>query len=149
MNIDQCLQKLKCGPYSSLEEIKASYKRLSKELHPDLHPELGNKPFVELTEAYNFLVAYYKPKAKPIDKIDTARKYFFIFDDHTKTEYDVEIDEKTIDENISLYIMIQDKEFRVVLPKGLVLPAKLKITNVFTRAFDLNVRTKERKPAGR
>lgn len=43
--------------FSSLEEVKKSYKKLSLELHPDKNQHISTSKFIEVTNAYKFIMS--------------------------------------------------------------------------------------------
>jgi DnaJ-class molecular chaperone len=56
---------LEVGRDASADQIKRSYRRLAKELHPDLHPNdpIGTRRFKDITAAYDILSDESKRKA--------------------------------------------------------------------------------------
>lgn len=67
MNLADCYRLLGLASGASFAEIKASYRHLARQYHPDANP--GNRQaqdkFIELTEAYKFLLSV-------INKMETA-----------------------------------------------------------------------------
>lgn len=62
MDIADCYRLLELKSGASFAEIKASYRRLARQYHPDINP--GDQPkdkFIALTEAYKFLVSVVQP----------------------------------------------------------------------------------------
>lgn len=56
MELLDCYHLLGLTPQASLAEVKASYRRLARRLHPDLNPGLPHDPFVRLHQAYQVLL---------------------------------------------------------------------------------------------
>jgi len=58
MDIADCYRLLKLNPEASFAEIKASYRRLAQQYHPDLNPgdKQAEERFTALTQAYKILV---------------------------------------------------------------------------------------------
>ncbi|MEB3356964.1 MAG: J domain-containing protein [Synechococcales bacterium] len=57
MNLANCYQLLGLSAGASFEEIKASYRRLARQYHPDVNPEQhAQEKFIQLTEAYQALL---------------------------------------------------------------------------------------------
>lgn len=58
MNIADCYRVLGLRTGATYEEIKASYRRLARQLHPDLNPgdQRAQERFIQVTEAYRFLL---------------------------------------------------------------------------------------------
>ncbi len=54
--INRYLEILQLYPGASEEEVKAAYRKLAKKYHPDVYPEEGAKHFIEISEAYHFLL---------------------------------------------------------------------------------------------
>ena len=59
MNFADCYSLLGLTSGASTAQIKASYRRLARQYHPDVNPddELASEKFIKLTEAYNILLA--------------------------------------------------------------------------------------------
>ena len=57
MDLGDCYRLLGLRTGASFADIKASYRRLAHQYHPDLHPndEKSKEKFIALTEAYKFL----------------------------------------------------------------------------------------------
>ncbi|HLO51303.1 MAG TPA: J domain-containing protein [Kamptonema sp.] len=53
---------------SSLSQVKASYRRLAREYHPDVNPgdEAAKNKFIAITEAYKFLLDVAPPDVKEV-----------------------------------------------------------------------------------
>jgi tetratricopeptide (TPR) repeat protein len=63
MNIADCYRLLGLQKGASYEDIKASYRRLARRLHPDVNPtdEQTQARFIQVTEAYKFLLTVVSP----------------------------------------------------------------------------------------
>ncbi len=63
MNLADCYRLLGLKYGASTAEVKASYRRLARQYHPDVNLEdkLAQEKFIELTEAYKFLLSVVKP----------------------------------------------------------------------------------------
>ena len=63
MNVTNCYQVLGLQEGASFREIKASYRRLARRYHPDVNSSDGQArdKFIELTEAYKFLLSVVPP----------------------------------------------------------------------------------------
>lgn len=59
MDILDCYQLLELQPEASIDQIKASYRRLARRYHPDANPndQAAKNKFIALTEAYNKILA--------------------------------------------------------------------------------------------
>jgi curved DNA-binding protein CbpA len=60
MNVSDCYRLLGLRTGASFEEVKAAYRRLARQYHPDVNPggtEIAQDKFIQLTEAYKFLAA--------------------------------------------------------------------------------------------
>ncbi|HEY9647622.1 MAG TPA: J domain-containing protein [Chroococcidiopsis sp.] len=59
MNLADCYRLLGLRTGASYDEIKASYRRLAREYHPDVNPDnqsQSQEKFIQLTEAYKYLL---------------------------------------------------------------------------------------------
>jgi hypothetical protein len=71
MTIAECYRLLQLSPQASLAEVKASYRRLARQYHPDVNASdrQAQEKFIQVTEAYKQLVkivpARVVPKASP------------------------------------------------------------------------------------
>ena len=80
MDIAHCYRLLGLEPGASFAEIKASYRRLARQYHPDINhaDQRAKDKFIALTEAYNLLVSVVHPapltesKSKPPEPQDTG-----------------------------------------------------------------------------
>lgn len=63
MNIADCYRLLGLRTGASYEDIKASYRRLARQLHPDVNPgdQRAKERFIKVTEAYRFLLTIVEP----------------------------------------------------------------------------------------
>jgi tetratricopeptide (TPR) repeat protein len=63
MNLADCYRLLGLMYGASTAEVKASYRRLARRYHPDVNSgdKLAQEKFIELTEAYKFLLSVIKP----------------------------------------------------------------------------------------
>lgn len=59
MNLAECYRVLGLKAGASFEQIKASYRRLARQYHPDVNPgdHRAKEKFIEVTAAYKFLLA--------------------------------------------------------------------------------------------
>jgi hypothetical protein len=79
MTLESCYQILEISANASIDEIKRSYRAKAFLLHPDknTHPD-ASQQFVELTEAYEFIISYrsntYKRYVSPFEQYDKAVK---------------------------------------------------------------------------
>ena len=66
MNLADCYRILGLRSGASFTEIKASYRRLARQYHPDMNPDdqRAKDRFITLTEAYRFLASVVKPTAE-------------------------------------------------------------------------------------
>ncbi|MEQ9671070.1 J domain-containing protein [Coleofasciculus sp. G2-EDA-02] len=65
MNLADCYRLLGLSDGASRSEIKASYRRLARQCHPDVNvgDQLAQTKFIELTQAYKLLLNVVKPLA--------------------------------------------------------------------------------------
>jgi tetratricopeptide (TPR) repeat protein len=59
MDITECYRILQLTSTASLEDVKASYRRLARSLHPDVNPDnvQAHEQFIRVTKAYKKLIA--------------------------------------------------------------------------------------------
>lgn len=70
MNLADCYRLLGLRTGASYDEIKASYRRLARQYHPDVNPDnpqQAKEKFIQLSEAYRLLMEAVQP-AKPADE---------------------------------------------------------------------------------
>ncbi|HEY9621086.1 MAG TPA: J domain-containing protein [Crinalium sp.] len=68
MNLADCYRLLGLRTGASYEDIKASYRRLARQYHPDVNPDnpkQAQEKFIQLSEAYRMLTEAIQPSAKP------------------------------------------------------------------------------------
>jgi tetratricopeptide (TPR) repeat protein len=63
MNIADCYRLLGLRTGASYEDIKAAYRRLARQLHPDINPgdQQSQEKFIQVNEAYRFLLSVVSP----------------------------------------------------------------------------------------
>lgn len=64
MNLGDCYRLLGLRTGASCDEIKASYRRLARQYHPDVNPgnqQQAKEKFIQLTDAYKFLMSQVPP----------------------------------------------------------------------------------------
>lgn len=63
MNTADCYRLLGLRTGASYEEVKASYRRLARQLHPDVNPgnQQAKEQFIRVSEAYRFLLSVVSP----------------------------------------------------------------------------------------
>ncbi len=63
MNIADCYRLLGLRTGASYEDVKTSYRRLARQLHPDVNPgnQQANEQFIRVSEAYRFLLTVVNP----------------------------------------------------------------------------------------
>jgi tetratricopeptide (TPR) repeat protein len=72
MNIADCYRLLGLRTGASHEDIKAAYRRLARQLHPDVNPgdQRAKERFINVTEAYRFLLTLVEPA--PVEPASTS-----------------------------------------------------------------------------
>lgn len=67
MNIAYCYKQLGLNSGASLAEVKANYRKLARQYHPDVNPSDGQarEKFIAVTEAYKLLVAVAPRETQP------------------------------------------------------------------------------------
>jgi curved DNA-binding protein CbpA len=66
MNLADCYRLLGLRTGASYEDIKASYRRLARQCHPDVNPDnpqQAKEKFIQLTEAYKLLTSIVPPSS--------------------------------------------------------------------------------------
>jgi tetratricopeptide (TPR) repeat protein len=67
MNLADCYRLLGLRTGASYEDIKASYRRLARQYHPDVNPDnpkQAQEKFIQLTEAYRMLTEAIQPSSQ-------------------------------------------------------------------------------------
>lgn len=75
MNLADCYRLLGLSDGASRSEIKASYRRLARQCHPDVNvgDQLAQTKFIELTQAYKLLLNVVKPLGTTHSAEDSQR----------------------------------------------------------------------------
>lgn len=112
------------------DDIKSAYRTFAKKYHPDINKSAPPSLFVEATKAYNWLLGNHIPVVvKP--KVVLPEKHKNYYKIISKTEKTVSVDlhdDKTeLEEVTAIYFIEGYNEFRVVLPKGMKLPTKIRV----------------------
>jgi len=74
MDIADCYQLLGLNSEASFAEIKASYRRLARQYHPDINPtdQKAQEKFIAITEAYKLLLSVVQPTETDDELADDA-----------------------------------------------------------------------------
>jgi tetratricopeptide (TPR) repeat protein len=74
MNIEESYRLLGLTVDATLEEVKQSYRRLARKYHPDVNPQdlKSHDKFIEINQAYNFLLGIAKPPREKLDEVRSA-----------------------------------------------------------------------------
>lgn len=124
---DKYLQILNCDQYSSLEEIKKSYRSLSLKYHPDTSENTDTKLFLELKEAYDFLIIHHKPRKKKTIVEKDFDIFYRIFDGLPLV---VNLPLVKTEKQTIIQCIFGSKEFRVILQPNVILPYEIDINNI-------------------
>ncbi|MBD2460125.1 J domain-containing protein [Oscillatoria sp. FACHB-1407] len=76
MNLADCYRLLGLRTGASYDEIKASYRRLARQYHPDVNPDnqqQAKEKFIQLSEAYRILMEAVQPKQTSDEKGSKAK----------------------------------------------------------------------------
>ncbi|MDX2216213.1 MAG: J domain-containing protein [Oculatellaceae cyanobacterium bins.114] len=76
MNLADCYRLLGLRTGASYDEIKASYRRLARQYHPDVNPgnpQQAKEKFIQLSEAYRQLMEAVQPSKAPDEKAAKAK----------------------------------------------------------------------------
>lgn len=146
MNISTHFKILDINENASIEEIKAQYRKLVKQYHPDVGGD--KQKFINLQASYEYLCANYRPRSSDknykFNKIDYSfyEKFFRVFDEksfkHNKLKIELPI-QKNINGviiNCLFSLSYMDKEFRIILNPGEHLPKHIKIKNILNKEFE-------------
>ncbi len=76
MDIIECYRLLELTSAANVEDVKASYRRLARRLHPDVNPNnhRAQDQFIRVTEAYKILLKVARAKPAPSPTV-TATPY--------------------------------------------------------------------------
>jgi tetratricopeptide (TPR) repeat protein len=72
MDLADCYRLLGLRTGASYEAIKTSYRRLARQYHPDANPDdpdRAKEKFIQLTDAYKYLISVVPPTALPTQKV--------------------------------------------------------------------------------
>ena len=100
MDIAACYRLLELNSSASLAEVKASYRRLARQYHPDVHPgdRQAQDKFIQLTEAYQILLRVAKPSAA--ENVPSQSKPASVDDQHQTQQVRVSVQHPTVDEEM-------------------------------------------------
>jgi hypothetical protein len=117
------------GRAATQEDVKARYRQLAKERHPDTGGT--ENAFKELQTAYDWLKANHQPVGVAVVKavyqhlMDTFVVFRVLDDD--KYDHLVELPERPENLHYEVKFMHQGKEFSVILPPDIKLPLTLRV----------------------
>lgn len=76
MDVVDCYRVLGLRSGASFSDIKASYRKLAQQYHPDINPNdnKAKEKFIALTEAYKFLLQVVAPPVTPTSSSQTPTK---------------------------------------------------------------------------
>ncbi len=76
MNLAECYRLLGLRSGASFAEIKASYRRLARQYHPDINSadQKAKDKFIAINEAYKLLVSLVQPVENSADQPEEARR---------------------------------------------------------------------------
>jgi len=77
MELAECYQLLEVHPNATIEDIKASYRRLARRYHPDVNPnnrEQAHTKFIQITEAYKYLLEKVSTQQTSSSSSQSSRK---------------------------------------------------------------------------
>lgn len=136
MILNDCLRVLQCNRYSTIDDIKKSYRVLSKRYHPDLNKSVDPKLFIELTDSYDYLLKHHvpeKPKAAPRPKIDNNEVDLFFRVHSGKYPIVIELPITETEKETMIFFMLNTIEYRIKLHAGVVLPVTLDVHDALDR----------------
>lgn len=128
MKVDDCLRTLECDDTATIEDIKKSYRKLSKKYHPDLNKSIDPKLFIALTVSYEFLLKNHTPqkKKKQPPNVYHNERFYRVFDG--KYPMVIELPISSTEKDTTIFYMIEGTEYRIHLDKGMPFPVTLDIT---------------------
>ena len=126
------LNNLNCSKYSSLEEIKSSFRYLSKKYHPDINKNNTNLDFINIKESYDFIIKNFKPNINE----DFCEKYYRYLE---KQPWVIKIPFIELTDNIEIYCMYNYTEFKIHLIKGTKFPLKISINNIDKYPIEMSI----------
>lgn len=139
MNREQALHILECSTTSTQDEIKSSFRRLSKKYHPDINKAVNaQEMFVRVKTAYDVVSRSAPSSHKPSHAYGSITKYYRIMD---SLDMPINLPLTRIDKDIIVYCMHEGKEFRVFLKEGTQLPIKIQVNNVYKHPFFMTFRS--------
>lgn len=74
MDIEDCYRLLELKSGATLVEIKASYRRLARQYHPDINPgdRIAHEKFIALSDAYKLLISTVQVQVE--DKVESKER---------------------------------------------------------------------------
>jgi hypothetical protein len=129
MTIDDALATLECDIYSSKDDIKSAFRRLSKAYHPDTTGSSDSTKLRLVIEAWTFLKSSdHRPRVRP-KETKGLLKFFRLLNKHDG-ELVITLPIKTLEEDAVIICMWGSTEFNVHLEKGTTFPKIIEIKNI-------------------
>ena len=127
--------------YSSVKEIKSSYRRLAKVYHPDNQDTGDENKFKQLSNAYTRIISMApQPQVQPktstqgqpnphihIHKFNNKNRIFRVLDP-AKFEQTVGFPGPILEDNVVFHFMYDYDQFNLFIDKNIPLPAQLNVT---------------------
>lgn len=138
MRYEDHLKILNVTMFSTIPEIKSSYRKLAKLHHPDINKSSDGKFFNQLTLSYDYLIANHapqKPKAPATNLLKHEKYYRIIPGGLTPTLW---FSSKMFERESVIICMKDMTEFNIFIPAGTELPKTIRILNV-GRPFELRL----------
>lgn len=128
MTYDEHLKLFELTRYATIDEVKASFRKLALLYHPDHYNE-GTDKFRLLKESYDWLINNHKPLLPKKDLTGYETFYRVLGDVRCDKVITLPLS-NYLEEGVIIQCMFLSQEFRIVLEAGDSLPKKLKIMNM-------------------
>lgn len=138
--MNQYLKLLNLDDKASLDDIKSSYRRLAKLVHPDITKDNGEK-FKALVTAYEWLcdnfgkyledTIEYTTRKPPKRSYQRFTKYYRVVETHKtdswRPQYVITLPERVLAHDTLVYYMLNDVEQSQLFVEGTPLPVTMEV----------------------
>lgn len=128
---------LQVDRFSTMEEIRSSYRKLAKTYHPDVYSG-GPEKFREVNDAYSWLMRNHRQLIR--DDAIGLDIFYRILDASDAPFHDVDFPFAVFPNDSKIYFMLGGAEFKVMVPAKTKLPTRATVDLTSIRAGTQTIR---------